>query len=113
MLAGISAGAICWFEACVTDSFGLELSGLRDGLGFLPGSGCPHYSSQERRRPVYRELIGGGFPPGFAADDGVALHFEGIRLVEVVSNVEGRRAYELRLDHGEVVERPIEPRLLP
>ncbi len=47
-----SAGMICWFEAGVTDSFGPQLEGMRDGLGFLPGSACPHYDGEERRRPV-------------------------------------------------------------
>ena len=112
VLAGVSAGAICWFEACVTDSYGLELSGLRDGLGFLPGSACPHYNSETRRRPVYRDLVGNGFPGGFAIDDGVGLHFEDTRLTEVVSSMDGRRAYELKLDHGQVVEHPIQPRSL-
>ena len=53
VLAGSSAGMICWFEAGVTDSFGPQLEGMRDGLGFLPGSACPHYDGEERRRPVY------------------------------------------------------------
>ena len=57
LLCGWSAGMICWFEAGVTDSFGPELDGMRDGLGFLPGSACPHYDGEERRRPVYRELV--------------------------------------------------------
>ena len=55
---------ICWFEAGVTDSFGPQLEGMRDGLGFLPGSACPHYDGEERRRPVYQELVANGFPPG-------------------------------------------------
>jgi len=54
VLTGWSAGMICWFEAAVTDSFGPQLEGMRDGLAFLPGSGCPHYDGEERRRPVYR-----------------------------------------------------------
>lgn len=112
VLAGVSAGAICWFEAAVTDSFGLELSGMRDGLGFLPGSACPHYDSEVRRRPVYHELVAAGFPPGYAADDRVGLHFSGTDLVEAVSSSVGRRAYEVKLEGGTVIERPIEPRLL-
>ena len=51
-----------------------------DCLGFLPGSACPHYDGEERRRPRYRELVDGGFPEGFAADDGVALHYVGTEL---------------------------------
>ena len=107
VLAGISAGAICWFEASVTDSFGLELSGMRDGLGFLPGSACPHYNSEERRRPVYRQLVARGFPAGYAIDDGAALHFVGTDLVDVVSTGEGRCAYEVKLEGMAVRERPI------
>ena len=104
LLCGWSAGMICWFEAGVTDSFGAELAGMRDGLGFLPGSACPHYDSEERRRPVFRELVDGGFPPGLAADDGAALHFVGTELREVVSVGDGARAY--RVEPG--VETPLE-----
>jgi dipeptidase E len=106
LLCGWSAGMICWFEAGVTDSFGPELMGMRDGLGFLPGSACPHYDSEERRRPVYRELVDDGFPPGYAADDGVALHFVETELHEVVVTEPGAAAY--RLEPGS--ETPLEPR---
>ena len=108
LLCGWSAGMICWFEAGVTDSFGPELAGLRDGLGFLSGSACPHYDGEERRRPVYRELVDGGFPPGYAADDGVALHFVGTELHEVVSTRPGATAY--RVEPGS--ETALDARLL-
>jgi len=85
VLAGWSAGMICWFEAGVTDSCGAQLEGMRDGLGFLTGSACPHYDGEERRRPVYTELVANGFPAGIALDDGVAAHFDGTELVEVVA----------------------------
>ena len=77
VLTGGSAGMICWYEASVTDSFGPQLEGLRDGLGFLGGSACPHYDGEELRRPAYRRLVDEGFPPGIAADDGVAVRYEG------------------------------------
>ena len=64
VLAGWSAGMICWYEAGVTDSFGPQLEGMRDGLGFLPGSACPHYDGEDQRRPVYTQLVAEGFPPG-------------------------------------------------
>jgi len=94
VLAGSSAGMICWFEAGVTDSFGPELEGM-DCLGWLSGSACPHYDGEERRRPRYRELIEGGFPEGVAADDGVALHFVGTELQEVVSCRPDAAAYHV------------------
>jgi dipeptidase E len=108
VLAGWSAGMLCWFEAAVTDSFGPELEGMRDGLGFLPGSACPHYDGEAERRPVYTKLVADGFPPGLAADDGVALRFEGTELAETVSARAGARAYRVSRDG----EEPIEPRVL-
>jgi dipeptidase E len=95
LLCGWSAGMICWFEAGVTDSFGPELRGMRDGLGLLPGSACPHYDGGERRRPVYTSLVADGFPAGYAADDGAALHFVGTELHEVVAVTEGSTAYRV------------------
>jgi peptidase E len=95
VVGGMSAGANCWFECCVTDSFGPELDPLRDGLGILPWSFCPHYDGEERRRPVYRALVDGGFPAGYAADDCAALHFEGTDLREVVCSRAGARAYRV------------------
>jgi peptidase E len=108
LLTGGSAGMICWYEACVTDSFGPRLAGLRDGLGFLAGSACPHYDGEPLRRPRYRELVDGGFPAGIAADDGVALRYEGTELVEVVAARQGARAY--RVEPGSEV--PLDVRLL-
>ena len=84
VLFGWSAGMICWFEAGVTDSFGPHLAGMRDGLGFLPGSACPHYDGEELRRPVYEGLVAGGFPAGLALDDRAGARFDGAELAEVV-----------------------------
>jgi peptidase E len=108
VLAGWSAGMICWFEASVTDSFGPQLEGMRDGLGFLPGSACPHYDGEGERRPVYTRLVREGFPPGLAADDCVALRFDGTELAETVTSRAGSRAYRVSAEG----EEPIEPRLL-
>ena len=91
VLGGVSAGANCWFECCVTDSFGPQLAPLRDGLALLAGSFCPRYDGEPLRRPVYRELVANGFPPGYAADDGAALHFVGTELREVVTCKPGAR----------------------
>ena len=108
LLAGWSAGMICWFEAGVTDSFGPELAGMRDGLGFLPGSACPHYDGEERRRPVYTELVRDGFPAGVAADDGVALLYEGTGLQEVLTARPEATAYRVTAEG----EEPLDARLL-
>jgi dipeptidase E len=112
ILCGASAGMICWFEAGVTDSFGPDLYGMRDGLGLLPGSACPHYDGEELRRPRYHELVREGFPAGYAAEDEVGLVFRGTELAEAVSAAPGKRAYRVELRDGEVVEAPIEARVV-
>jgi dipeptidase E len=108
VLCGGSAGAICWFEACVTDSFGPQLRGMHDGLGFLPGSACPHYDGEEQRRPCYTALVREGFPPGIAIDDCAAVRFDGRELTEVLTTREGSRAYRVSRDG----EEPLDARLL-
>ena len=108
VLAGWSAGANCWFEDCVTDSFGPRLRALGDGLGFLPGSFCPHYDGEPERRVVYGRLVREGFPPGYAADDDAALVFEGTELREVVAQREGALGYRVTA----AGEEPLEARLL-
>jgi peptidase E len=107
VLAGWSAGANCWFEDSVTDSFG-PLRALGDGLGLLAGSFCPHYDGEVLRRPTYRKLVTDGMPPGLAADDDAAFVFAGAELVEVVSQREGARGYRVTADG----EEPLEARLL-
>ena len=82
---------------------------LHDGLGFLPGSACPHYDGEERRRPVYRPPWPAGLPPGYAAEDYVALHFEGPELAEAVRSLAGKRAWRVEREG----ERPIEARRRP
>jgi len=108
LLGGTSAGMICWFDAGVTDSFGPELAPMHDLLGFLPGSACPHYDGEDRRRIVYRELVDSGFPPRYAADDDAALHFVGAELHEAVVLREGARAF--RVEPG--LETSLETRLV-
>jgi dipeptidase E len=56
----------------VTDSFDVgRHAALKDGLGLLPGSACPHYDGEEQRRPVFHQLVAAGeLADGWAADDG-------------------------------------------
>jgi peptidase E len=113
VLAGRSAGSICWFEGGTTDSFG-GLDALRDGLAFLPGSHSPHYDGEPQRRPTYQRLVASGeLPPGYAADDGAALVFRGTELVEVVAERPEARAYRVeRGPDGTAIETAIEARFL-
>jgi dipeptidase E len=111
VLAGISAGMLCWFENGLTDSFG-GLHALNDGLGLIKGSACPHYDGEAERRALYHQIIAGGTPAGYAADDGVALHFKGRRLREIVSSRPTASAYRVALRRGEVTETRLPVRYL-
>jgi peptidase E len=99
VLFGVSAGSLCWHVGGTTDSFGPELRPWADGLGLIPGSNCPHYDSEERRRPLYQRLVAAGeLPAGYAADDGVGLHYVGTDLHEAVSDREGASAWYVDID---------------
>jgi peptidase E len=113
ILAGPSAGAMCWFEAGLTDSFGPDLGPIRDGLRFLKGSFCPHYDSESLRRQRYEEAIGSGsLPDGYAVDDSVGLLFAGRELAEAVAVLPETRAFRVERTRGGVEETPIRPKIL-
>jgi peptidase E len=121
VLCGPSAGSLCWFDQALSAFHG----GPRPirGLGLLPYSNCVHYDAEPARRAEYHRAVAEGMPPGYAADDGVGLHFRGRHLERAVSSrgdgsayrVEvggrGRGVTETRLDvlHLGTVERPKPP----
>ena len=95
VLAGWSAGAICWFQEGVTDSWAGRLGPL-PGLGFLSGSCCPHYDGEPERRPAYRQMLASGaIAPGVAIDDGAAVHYVDGTPTRVLSTRQGADAYAL------------------
>ena len=94
VLAGLSAGSMCWFEWGVTTSSGAPAPS--QGLGFLPGSNSVHYDSEPARRPVYLDGVrSGSLPPGYAVDDGAALIFRDSHLEEVVTARKCAHAYQV------------------
>jgi dipeptidase E len=113
VLAGLSAGSICWFEQGVTDSVEpMRLHALHC-LGFLPGSNCPHYDGEPARRPSYHQLLREGrIQAGYAADDGAALHFNGQHLVRCVSSRPAARVYRVQPGPGGIEETALEQTLL-
>jgi peptidase E len=97
VLSGVSAGSLCWFVGGTTDSFGLPLRPVTDGLGFLPYSNSPHHDVEEQRRPTVTRLLADGvLPDCYATDDGAAVTFFGTEFHEAVSDRPGARAWLLR-----------------
>jgi dipeptidase E len=114
VLTGVSAGAICWFEGGVTDSFGLTLQPLTNGLALLPGSFCPHYDGDPARRPAFQRLVAeGALPPGYASDDGAAILFEDTTIADVVRSRPRAAAYRVTRNDARAVEERLAARLLP
>ncbi len=113
VLGGASAGSLCWFEEGTTDSRPKELSIVKC-LGFLQGSHSPHYDAEAGRRPLYHTLIGSGqMKPGYACDNDAGIYFENDAVKRVVSTRREAKVYYVSVVNGAVVEKTLEPDLLP
>jgi dipeptidase E len=106
VLCGPSAGSLCWFDEALSAFHGAPRS-VR-GLGLLPYSNCVHYDAEPARRAEYHRFVAAGMRAGFAADDGVALHFRRTRLRRVVSSRAGGCAYRVQAGARGVVETPLD-----
>ncbi len=110
VLAGISAGAICWFESGTTDSIPGKITAL-PCLGYLPGSATPHYNGEAQRRPTLHRLVASGeLLPGYAFDDSAAGHFINGTLHKVVASVKTARGYYVDRDGDTAVESVLDTR---
>lgn len=81
VLAGISAGANCWFERYITDS--IPGGGTRTGLGVLAGTFCPHLDGEAWRQPLLNATQG----LAVGAGDHVCVHYENEQWVEAVHSM--------------------------
>lgn len=108
VLAGISAGANCWFEYSTTDSIPGKITALA-GLGYLAGSYTPHYDGEVERRPTLQRMVAAGeLVPGIACDDGAAAHYIDGALHKVVSSRPNAKGYRVDKDGDSSVERALE-----
>ena len=102
VLCGLSAGSLCWFTEGVTAFHGAPQR--VEGLGLLPFSNTVHYDGEPGRRPAFHGFVRDGMVPGYAVDDGAALHFVGHELHRVVASKVSARAYRVGTVGGEIVE---------
>ena len=114
VLAGVSAGSICWHVGGPTDSFGPTLRPVTNALALLPYGNGVHYDSEAQRRPLLHRLVGAQtLPLSFATDDGAGLVYRGTELVEAVADRVGAAAYRIeRTGPGEVREAVLTARLI-
>lgn len=103
LLCGSSAGSLCWFENGLTDSVADSYTAM-NGLGFLSGSNCVHYNTPDRRVAYLGMVEKGELSPGVACPDGVAVHYQGDKLLRAVSISPEFQAYHVDRVDGRVVE---------
>ena len=109
VLAGGSAGALCWHSGGTTASFGPQIDAVPDGLGLLPGSLGVHYDSDPNRRVAHWAAVAAGtLPEGYALDEGVGIVYAGTRVVDVIAERAGQFAWRVERD----AETRIAPRVL-
>jgi peptidase E len=114
VLAGVSAGSLCWHVGGTTDSYGPTLQPVTNGLALVPYSNGVHYDSEPGRRPLFHKLIAeGALPNGYATDDGVGLVYHDTKMVEAVSEIDGKAAYFVERDGDQARERVLVPTRLP
>ena len=100
VMAGVSAGAICWFTQGITDSWASNLNTL-DCLGFLDGMCCPHYLEESDRKPtVHKMLQDGKAMTGYGIDGGSAVHFINEKFERSISFYLERKAYFIEKDNS-------------
>lgn len=110
ILAGVSAGSICWHVGGPTDSFGPTLQVVTDGLALLPYGNGVHYDSEEQRRPLLQRVVGDGLlPTSYATDDRIGILYEDDEAVEVIADLDvdpetGPAAYRVERVDGNVIE---------
>jgi aminopeptidase N len=104
ILCGVSAGAICWFEQGITDSWASNLNTM-DCLGFIDGMACPHYQEEKDRRPsVHKLLKNNSAIPGYAIDGGAAVHFKKGEYYKSLQFYNNSNVYKVSLVDGNVNE---------
>ena len=113
ILSGVSAGAICWFETGVTDSWASNLNVI-DCLGFIKGCGCPHYDGERDRKPsVEKFLRDRKMESCLAIDDCAALHYENGTIKNALAFEHGKSAYRVSIDRNDnLLEKPIDSLIL-
>ncbi|RKR76203.1 Type 1 glutamine amidotransferase-like domain-containing protein [Frondihabitans australicus] len=117
VLAGGSAGGLCWHTGGVTTSYGPTASAVADGLGFVPGSLAVHYDSDPSRAVAYEAAVAAGdLAPGYALDEGTGVVYrddgDGAQLADVVSERTDGRVLRVDAESGRAVVTALEPRIL-
>ncbi len=104
IVAGGSAGSLCWFRDSYTGSRPNSLSKM-EGLGFINFSHCPHYHSDPKRKPYFqRGILNGDILPGYACDDQAGVLFINGNFNKAVSQNKANNSYFISVAEGKIKE---------
>jgi aminopeptidase N len=100
IMSGVSAGAICWFEKGVTDSWADKLN-VMECLSFTKGNCCPHYDEEAERKPALSQFINENkLNSCYAIDGGCALHIKNDEIYKAISFMDGKSSYLVYEEDG-------------
>ena len=106
IMSGVSAGAICWFDQGITDSWAEDLK-VMDCLGFIEGACCPHYDEEPQRKPSLNKFITEKVLKScYAVDGGCALHIEDEKEFKSVVFSENKNSFLVEMKDNKVAEKP-------
>ena len=106
IMSGVSAGAICWFDKGITDSWAEDLK-VMDCLGFIEGACCPHYDEEPQRKPSLNKFITEKVLKScYAVDGGCALHIEDEKEFKSVVFSENKNSFLVEMKDNKVAEKP-------
>ncbi len=107
ILCGVSAGAICWFEKGVTDSWASNLNVI-DCLGFVPETCCPHYDGEKDRKPSVKQFVENGIiDTCYAIDDEAALHYKNGSIYKAINFGHNKSVYKVFNNDESFIEEDI------
>ena len=106
VMSGVSAGAICWFEQGITDSWAEDLV-VMDCLGFIGGACCPHYDEEPQRKPSLNKFLTKKVLNScYAVDGGCALHIQDEKAFKSVVFSKNKNSFLVELKDNKVAEKP-------
>ncbi|WP_350285375.1 peptidase E [uncultured Croceitalea sp.] len=112
VMAGGSAGSLCWSNGGTTDSRPAELS-IVEGLKFIDKSHCPHYNSEPTRRPLYHNnILSKKLSDGYACDDQSGIHFINGTVHKAVSLDQENHSYYVYQRNGEITEERLKSEII-
>ena len=105
VMSGVSAGAICWFQNGITDSWSSGLK-VMSCLKFVKGTCCPHYDEEPERKPTVKKLLVAKKHKNiYAIDGGAALHIKNESIFKSISFKLNKNAYEVSIDQKNIIEK--------